>query len=137
MMQRFDPSLAEYYVQPMEKKRALEVLAERIADGESAEDITKIKDKYYREKVVSGLCPMSALIYTRIMLDTPLPEPKEEPRRCIRCGKFVGRYRVYCPECRNDIKRDKTTLHEQNGVHQVLRPLLHGRSTKHGVGKEF
>lgn len=137
MMQRFDPSLAEYYVQPMEKKRALEVLAERIEAGETAEDVTKIKDKYYREKVVSGLCPMSALTYTRIMLDTPLPEPKEEPRRCIRCGKFVGRYQVYCPECRNDIKRDKTTLHEQNGVHQILRPLLHGRSTKHGVGKEF
>ena len=137
MMQRFDPSLAEYYVQPLERKKAIEVLKERIEAGEIAKDIIKIKDEYYREKVMSGLCPMSALIYTRIMLETPLPEPKEEPRRCIRCGKFVGRYRVYCSECKNDIKRDKITLHEQNGVHQVLRPFLLGRSTKHGVGKEF
>lgn len=137
MIKRFDPSLAEYYVQPLEKKKALEMLKERIAEGETAEDVTKIKDKYYREKVVSGLCPMSALIYTRIMLENPLPKPASEPKRCIRCGTIVGRYQIYCSECRNDIKRDKTTLYERNGVHQVLRPLLLGRSTKHGIGKEF
>lgn len=132
-----ETGLSEYYVQPLEKKKALEMLEERIAEGEIAKDITKIKDKYYREKVMRGLCPMSALIYTRIMLENPLPEPAKEPKRCIRCGKIVSRYQVYCNECRNDIKRDRTTLHEQNGVHKVLRPILFGKSTKHGIGKEF
>lgn len=137
MMPKFDPSLAEYYVQSLEKKKALEVLKERIEAGETAEDATKIKDRYYREKVVSGLCPMSALIYTRIMLENPLPKPVADPKRCIRCGAIVGKFQIYCSECRNDIKRDKTTIRERNGVHQVLRPLLLGKSPKRGVGKEF
>lgn len=102
-----DPALAEYYVQNVEKEKALKVLKERINDDEDPEKILRIKDKYYREKVVSGLAPMSALIYKRIMLEDPLPKPKEEPRTCIRCGKIVGKSQMYCPECRDGIKSAK------------------------------
>lgn len=105
-MQEFDSSLAEYYVQPLEKKKALEVLTERIAEGEDPEVITQIKEKYYLKKITSGLCPMSALIYTRIMLETPLPKPAKEPQRCIRCGNIIGKQCVYCPDCKDTIKHN-------------------------------
>lgn len=52
-----------------ENKFGHEVLLKRIANGEDPYDIMKLdraKCKYYVEKLVAGLCPLTHLLYYRI-----------------------------------------------------------------------
>lgn len=44
-------------------------LQERIANGESCYDILRIKDKYYCDKIIAGLVPISTIIFRRVMND--------------------------------------------------------------------
>lgn len=56
-------------VEEKHKQEALKRLHERMAAGESPYDILEIpeKHKYYVDKIVSGLCPMTYALYGRIM----------------------------------------------------------------------
>lgn len=101
--------LSDYYVQPLEKEKALKTLKTRLADGEDPYKITKISDKYYRDKIIAGLCPISALIYSRIMMELPLPRPESEPMHCLRCGAIIKGNGIYCSVCNNKYKSDKKT----------------------------
>ena len=101
-----DSYLAGIYVHDVEKKKALLVLHEFEEMGVDPGKILGIKDKYYLEKVRQGLTPMSALIYTRIMLEQPA-RPLPKTNFCVRCGKPISAFRIYCPECRGDIKNPR------------------------------
>ena len=102
-----ESQLSEYYVQPVEKKRALDRLSELENEGYDIDEILRISSSYYREKVKKGLCPMSALIYYRIMLEKPLDPIRPEPRRCIGCGQIISSFRIYCSECKDRMKVQK------------------------------
>lgn len=106
---------ASYYVQSVEKQQALAVLKERIEAGEDVVKITGIRDKYYRDKVISGLCPMSALVYYRVCLERPLPKPHEKIH-CLRCGAVIGENSIYCSICKDEIRVDKKKKAEDSGV---------------------
>lgn len=60
-MDKFEPVKETY------RQAAMLKLKERMAAGEKAEDILQITDKFYLDKVISGLLPMSYLVYDRIM----------------------------------------------------------------------
>lgn len=101
------------YVQKKEQERALEVLREELENGGDAKKITGIRDDYYREKVISGLCPMSALIYYRISLKRELPDPEIEKVKCLRCGAEIGENGLYCNNCRDVIREERRSLLNQ------------------------
>ncbi|MCL2630253.1 MAG: hypothetical protein FWD49_01855 [Firmicutes bacterium] len=48
------------------RKEALLMLKNRLARGESAQEILKIDDTYYAEKICSGLMPISPTLYKNI-----------------------------------------------------------------------
>ena len=98
---------AGYYVQPLEQKKALAILEYDIAIGRDPKIITGISDDYYIDKVISGLCPMSAIVYYRVCLEKPLPK-KEEKIHCLRCGKEIGEYTIYCSNCKHEIRQDRS-----------------------------
>lgn len=59
----------EIYVGKKHQQAALERLRERTEQGESLYQILGIDEqhKYYVDKLVSGLCPLSYALYGRIM----------------------------------------------------------------------
>lgn len=59
----------DLYVIEKLKERALARLKERIDAGEDPYEILEIdkEHKYYVDKIVSGLCPISYALYGRIM----------------------------------------------------------------------
>lgn len=101
------------YVQKKEQERALEVLREELENGGDAKKITGIRDDYYREKVIAGLCPMSALIYYRIALRRDLPDPEVEKVHCLRCGAEIGENCLYCNDCKDIVREERKSLINQ------------------------
>lgn len=99
-----NPSLSDYYVQPLEKQKALKELNARIISGEEPIQILKIKDDYYRNKVIIGLVPMSAMVYARIMRELPLLKPEVDSMHCIRCGAVCNNNSIYCAACSDKYK---------------------------------
>lgn len=59
----------EVYVEDGPKREALKHLRERMDAGESPYQILGIDEqhKYYVDKIVAGLCPISYALYGRIM----------------------------------------------------------------------
>lgn len=49
------------------EERARRVLSERVNSGENVDDILRVNDSYYKEKILKGLVPMTDLIYCRII----------------------------------------------------------------------
>lgn len=62
-------SLAEVYVDEYDKRDALKYLKFRVSKGEDVYEILGISptEKYYVDKIVAGLVPMSLVVYNRIM----------------------------------------------------------------------
>lgn len=62
-------SLAEVYVDKYDKQDALKYLKFRVSKGEDVYEILGISptEKYYVDKIVAGLVPMSLVVYNRIM----------------------------------------------------------------------
>lgn len=54
-------------VEPNFRDQAMRRLRSRMKAGEKPEDILQITDKFYLDKVVAGLMPMTYTIYDRIM----------------------------------------------------------------------
>lgn len=62
--------MSDSYIEVVNKtaqQDALKHLHLRTLSGEKVEDILKIYDEYYTDKIVKGLIPMSTTIYDRIM----------------------------------------------------------------------
>lgn len=59
----------EVYVEEKPKQEALKRLRERMDTDESSYEILGIDEqhKYYADKIVAGLCPLSYALYGRIM----------------------------------------------------------------------
>lgn len=62
-------SLAEAHVDKYDKQDALKYLKFRVSKGEDVYEILGISptEKYYVDKIVAGLIPMTLTIYNRIM----------------------------------------------------------------------
>lgn len=62
-------SLAAVYVDKYDKQDALKYLKFRVSKGEDVYEILGISptEKYYVDKIVAGLVPMSLVVYNRIM----------------------------------------------------------------------
>lgn len=71
-MDRFDAVEEKY------RQEALRKLKKRIAAGEKPEDILQVSDKFYLDKLVSGVMPISYNIYDRIMGCTDEDSPDAE-----------------------------------------------------------
>lgn len=63
------PRATEIYIGDKPKQDALKRLHERMDSGEDVFEILEMSEdhKYYVDKIVRGLCPMSYAVYGRIM----------------------------------------------------------------------
>ena len=63
-----------YFVNESENKLCHDVLTKRIENGEDPYEIMRLergRDNYYAEKLIAGLCPFSAVMFSRIVGEPP------------------------------------------------------------------